>query len=479
MDAVARRLASLVITDIAVDPNNSATIYTSSANAGVFRSVNGNPWEFGVGGTSNQSLNAVTFAPGSSSHILLGANSIGVVQSTDSGASFDITSTGMTQVNIRGVASNPNDQDELAVAFEGLNNGGVYRSLDGGQTWNLENVPATRFSNVGFAPNGTLYAISSGPSSVAPEGLYRRNTDGTWTGIGPDQGTLFESDMLMVKFSEIDPGLILLTGSDFGVAGSEPTIWRTPDAGVQWFKVYEGLTLPNNDVTDLQIVGGTSEQTMLASYTELSTGAGGGVLRSIDTGQTWQPSNTGLPAAMRGNALTASAANHNTYYVADARFGATGGLYRSIDAGQSWASTGFANQVNDVVGDPADGQVLYILQSNTTVVWRSDDAGATFSPFNAGLNLTGFGNRLVHSPGPTSKLFLASNAGTFVTDLSLPCAADVDGNGAVDADDLTAVILAWGACPVPPGACPADVDGNDSVDADDLVAVILAWGDCP
>jgi hypothetical protein len=59
------------------------------------------------------------------------------------------------------------------------------------------------------------------------------------------------------------------------------------------------------------------------------------------------------------------------------------------------------------------------------------------------------------------------------------CPADTDGSGAVDADDLTNVILAWGPCPAPPDPCPADVDDSGSVDADDLTAVILAWGACP
>ena len=52
---------------------------------------------------------------------------------------------------------------------------------------------------------------------------------------------------------------------------------------------------------------------------------------------------------------------------------------------------------------------------------------------------------------------------------------DTNGDGTVDADDLVAVILAWGTCPVPPAACTADVDHNGQVDADDLVLVILHW----
>jgi hypothetical protein len=60
-----------------------------------------------------------------------------------------------------------------------------------------------------------------------------------------------------------------------------------------------------------------------------------------------------------------------------------------------------------------------------------------------------------------------------------PCPADTNGSGAVDVDDLVAVILAWGDCPRPPALCDADVNDSGAVDVDDLVAVILAWGPCP
>ena len=65
----------------------------------------------------------------------------------------------------------------------------------------------------------------------------------------------------------------------------------------------------------------------------------------------------------------------------------------------------------------------------------------------------------------------------------LPDIAPAGGDGAVNVDDLLAVINAWGAC-ADPDDCPADIApagppvGDDQVNVDDLLAVINAWGAC-
>ncbi len=54
-------------------------------------------------------------------------------------------------------------------------------------------------------------------------------------------------------------------------------------------------------------------------------------------------------------------------------------------------------------------------------------------------------------------------------------AADINNSGSVNTDDLVAVILNWGRCPLCQ-SCPADVNRSGTVDVDDLIAVILNWG---
>lgn len=58
---------------------------------------------------------------------------------------------------------------------------------------------------------------------------------------------------------------------------------------------------------------------------------------------------------------------------------------------------------------------------------------------------------------------------------AIPCPADINGSGAVNVDDLLAVINAWGPC----AGCTADINADGVVNVDDLLAVINAWGACP
>jgi hypothetical protein len=53
-------------------------------------------------------------------------------------------------------------------------------------------------------------------------------------------------------------------------------------------------------------------------------------------------------------------------------------------------------------------------------------------------------------------------------------AADLNGDAAVNASDLTILLAAWGRCPS--GApCTADLDGNGTVNGQDLAILVAAW----
>jgi hypothetical protein len=57
------------------------------------------------------------------------------------------------------------------------------------------------------------------------------------------------------------------------------------------------------------------------------------------------------------------------------------------------------------------------------------------------------------------------------------CAADISGNGIVDAVDLAAVLSSWGNAPT--GKTNADINRDGEIDAIDLAEVLSSWGACP
>jgi photosystem II stability/assembly factor-like uncharacterized protein len=409
----------LVVGGIAVDPNDAQTILVATDGSGVNRTTDGGgSWEIGIGGTDALAGRSLRFRPNSSTELLLGVSSLAVFRSTDGGDHFAQSSNGISELNLFSIDASPVASNQLAEAFQGQNNGGVLRSVDGGATWDIESAPPTRYSAVRFAPDGKLYAISAGPSTVAQEGLYRREDNGDWTPLGPDQGPLYESDLNTVRFSHNNANLILLGGADFGVAGFEGTIWRSTDAGQSWTKVHEVGDF--HRVTDLEIVEDGTDQNMLAAWNSESGDNIGGALRSTDGGASWFDSSTGLPAFFRGPRLCASPSDPHSFGVSASLSFNSGGLFRTTDSGATWNSTGWTgtNMVGDVACNPVDDQMLFVTQLSGDAVLRSLNGGATFSPFSNGLENVVAPRELAFAGD--SRLLLASAKGSHATDIAGP-----------------------------------------------------------
>jgi hypothetical protein len=400
-----------VASGIAIDPNNPDVILAATPD-GVHKTTNGGQtWTISSGATSGYSLNNVRFAPGSSSRVAVAATAYGVILSDDAAATTRVSSRGITSLSLTSIACNPVNTAELAVAFGGafVNSGGVFASTNSGTTWQAQSVPPTRFSYVKFDQNGTLYALSTGPTSIAQEGVYRRNANGSWTLLGPDQGPAYETELLSIDFGHADRNLFIAGGDD---AFAEGTVWRSANAGGLWTKVLETTPLGQSaTVQRVMILPDGTDQIVLAAAQTFSSYPINGVYRSVDGGATWnQVTNTGLSSAMWGYDFATAPNDPHTVYVADGAFSA-GAIYRSTDAGATWSTylTGYV--VRSVAVDPTSPDDVYFWSIYGTPVYHASHNGTQVVPASDGVS--GGATQLISVSGNAPRLLMAGTTGAY------------------------------------------------------------------
>jgi photosystem II stability/assembly factor-like uncharacterized protein len=399
-----------VANGIAVDPNNPNVILAATPD-GVHKSTNGGQtWTISSGGTSGYSLNNVRFASGTSSRVALAATAYGVILSDDAAAATRVSSGGISALSLTSIACNPINTAELAVAFGGAfaNSGGVYASTNSGTTWQAQSVPPTRFSYVKFDQNGTLYALSTGPTSIAQEGVYRRNSNGSWTLLGPDQGPNYETELLSIDFGRANRNLFIAGGDDISGGG---TVWRSTNAGGLWAKTLATTPGQSATVQRVLILPDGTDQIVLAAAQTFSSDPINGVYRSVDGGATWnQVTGTGLSSGMWGYDLATAPNDPHTVYAADGAF-SEGGIYRSTDAGATWSTylTGYV--VRSVAVDPTSPDDVYFWSIYGTPIYHASHNGTQVVPASDGVS--GGATQLISVSGNAPRLLMSGTTGGY------------------------------------------------------------------
>jgi photosystem II stability/assembly factor-like uncharacterized protein len=230
------------------------------------------------------------------------------------------------------------------VLYAGTWGGGLFRSMDGGDSWTAVNAGLTSTTIWSLAVSGTtLYASTNG-------GVFRSEDEGqTWfpanTGL-PSTGALAVS------------GTVLYAGTSGG------GVFRSRDGGDSWTAVNTGLT---SAYVEALAVSGT---TLYAGTTE-------GIFRSEDDGDSWTAANTGLTSTY----VQTFSVSGTTIYAGTLG----GGVFRSDDGGDSWtaATSGLTN--TDIRALQASGTTVYAGTSGGGV-FRSDDGGDSWTAINTGLS---------------------------------------------------------------------------------------------
>jgi photosystem II stability/assembly factor-like uncharacterized protein len=279
--------------------------------------------------------------------------------------------------------------------YFGGTGGGVWKSTDGGLSWHamtdkVKDMSAS-IGAIGVAPSdanviyaGTGEACIRG-DIISGNGVYKSIDGGkTWNPSGlQDTGAI---GRIAVHPKNADIAFVAALGHPFG-ANADRGIFRTTDGGKTWSKVL--FKDENTGGIDL-VFDPSNPNTIFAALWQArrspwgmdSGGPGSGLYRSSDGGNTWKRlSGHGLPEGILGRIGVAVAyGNSNRIWAlieAD-----KGGLFRSDDGGDSWTLVNSDRQYRQrafyythVFADPRLTDGVYILN---TGMYRSNDGGKTF-----------------------------------------------------------------------------------------------------
>jgi photosystem II stability/assembly factor-like uncharacterized protein len=343
------------VTDIEMSLTNFDTIYAGIASGGVFKSVDGGTsWLPIFDETSTMSIGDLVLDPTNPNIIYAGTGEV-------NGGGGSVTYGG----------------------------NGVYKSTDGGTTWNYLGLASTEYiSRIVVNPLNpqTVFLGAMGKlfGKNSERGLYR-STDGgvTW------ENKLFISDStgcIDVAVNAADPNIVyaamwerIRKPDRLTYGGPTCGLYRSTDGGETWTELINGL--PNNTPSLGRIgisISSSSPNTLYAIYAD-NIGYFAGVYKSTNNGDSWTRTNDGALNSLFssygwwfGN-IRVDPSNPNNVFVMGLD------VYKTTNGGSSWSYSSGSMHVDQhgMYIHPANPN--FIIAGNDGGVYKSTNAGASWA----------------------------------------------------------------------------------------------------
>ena len=286
-----------------------------------------------------------------------------------------------------------------ATFYFGAADGGIWKTSDAGVTWRplFDSAGAGSIGAIAIAPSDSK-TIWVGTGQVhqrwdiaAGDGVYRSRDGGlTFEHVG--LGATRHVGRIWVDPRNADTALVAALGHVFG-PNEERGVFRTEDGGKTWTKVLyrdpdTGAVSLAADPAAPDVVYASLWQVRRhpwLDYFQPPTGAGSSVHRSSDGGRTWRPVGaSGLPKGPLGRIeLMVAPGTGSKRVFAAIDGGAAPGLYRSDDGGAAWVLVNpdaslASSYTSGLTPDPRDPEIVWAMGRS---IKRSADGGRTFSIF--------------------------------------------------------------------------------------------------
>jgi photosystem II stability/assembly factor-like uncharacterized protein len=419
---------STPIVSLAVDPRSPVTVYAGGRQSGLFKTTDaGAHWE-PLEGFPTISANALALDPARPAALYAGATAVGtdpggVLRSTDGGETWLSRSLGIPGLDTLAVTADPRNPALLAA---GTNGAGLFILRPGSALWTRsalgfyptpELEPGVIVPQLRFTPSGSPGALFA---TVWPY-TFARSKDGGLNFL-QSPSPPFPTVILALRQEPTLPFRLTWLAAQSG--GGETALWSALPAAL-WYPMndpcvgcpYHDLAVvrpPGAAATTLYLVGGDR----YAGSTLLPEAARDPLLpiffSSEDGGATWLDLADGLPRNFGVRTIAVDPGDPRTVYagLTPGQDGAVGGVRKSTDGGETWSPTGpqIPNQTVVALLASRPGRVYAAVADGR--VFRSDDGGAEWRLWNAGLAV-----RTVHAlaldPGDPRHLYAATSGGVW------------------------------------------------------------------